>query len=152
MEAIKGGEFLVREVKKEDVFVTEQFSEEQKMMKDAVIEFIDREVWPIKERFEEKDYALTEELMRKAGEMGFLGVSIPEVYGGIGMGFVSTMLVTDYISAASGSLGTAFGAHTGIGTMPIFLYGTEEQKTKVPAGFNRWRKIWSILFNRTWCR
>ena len=130
MEAIKGGEFLVREVKKEDVFVTEQFSEEQKMMKDAVIEFIDREVWPIKERFEEKDYALTEELMRKAGEMGFLGVSIPEVYGGIGMGFVSTMLVTDYISAASGSLGTAYGAHTGIGTMPIFLYGTEEQKQK----------------------
>jgi alkylation response protein AidB-like acyl-CoA dehydrogenase len=100
------------------------------MMKDAVVEFIDREVWPIKERFEEKDYALTEELMRKAGEMGFLGVSIPEVYGGIGMGFVSTMLVTDYISAASGSLGTAFGAHTGIGTMPIFLYGTEEQKQK----------------------
>lgn len=130
MEAIKGGEFLVREVKKEDVFVTEQFSEEQKMMKDAVVEFIDREVWPIKERFEEKDYALTEALMRKAGEMGFLGVSIPEVYGGIGMGFVSTMLVTDYISAASGSLGTAFGAHTGIGTMPIFLYGTEEQKQK----------------------
>ncbi len=130
MEAIKGGEFLVREVKKEEVFITEQFSEEQNMMKDAVIEFIDREVWPIKERFEEKDYALTEELMRKAGEMGFLGVSIPEVYGGIGMGFVSTMLVTDYISAASGSLGTAYGAHTGIGTMPIFLYGTEEQKQK----------------------
>lgn len=130
MKAIKGGEFLIREVKKEDVFITEQFSEEQQMMKDAVVEFIDREVWPIKERFEEKDYALTEELMRKAGEMGFLGVSIPEKYGGIGMGFVSTMLVTDYISAASGSLGTAYGAHTGIGTMPIFLYGTEEQKEK----------------------
>ena len=107
-----------------------QFSEEQQMMKEAVIEFIDREVWPIKERFEEKDYALTEEIMRKAGEMGFLGVSIPEAYGGIGMGFVSTMLVTDYISAATGSLGTAYGAHTGIGTMPIFLYGTEEQKQK----------------------
>lgn len=130
MKAIKGGEFLIREVKKEDVFITEQFSEEQQMMKEAVIEFIDREVWPIKERFEEKDYALTEELMKKAGEMGFLGVSIPEAYGGIGMGFVSTMLVTDYISAASGSLGTAYGAHTGIGTMPIFLYGTEEQKQK----------------------
>jgi len=130
MKAIKGGEFLIREVKKEDVFITEQFSEEQQMMKDAVVEFIDREVWPIKERFEEKDYALTEELMRKAGEMGFLGVSIPEQYGGIGMGFVSTMLVTDYISAASGSLGTAYGAHTGIGTMPIFLYGTEAQKEK----------------------
>ncbi|MGB5322203.1 acyl-CoA dehydrogenase family protein [Lutimonas sp.] len=130
MNAIKGGEFLIREVKKEDVFITEQFSEEQQMMKEAVIEFIDREVWPVKERFEQKDYALTEELMKKAGEMGFLGVSIPEEYGGIGMGFVSTMLVTDYISAASGSLGTAYGAHTGIGTMPIFLYGTEEQKQK----------------------
>ena len=121
---------MVKQVLKEDIFVTEEFTEEQKMMKDAVVEFIDREVWPIKERFEEKDYALTEELMRKAGEMGFLGVSIPEKYGGIGMGFVSTMLVTDYISAASGSLGTAYGAHTGIGTMPIFLYGTEEQKEK----------------------
>ena len=130
MKVIKGGEFLVKQVQKEDIFVTEEFSEEQKMMKDAVIEFIDREVWPVKERFEEKDYALTEELMRKAGEMGFLGVSIPEQYGGIGMGFVSTMLVTDYISAASGSLGTAYGAHTGIGTMPIFLYGTEAQKQK----------------------
>jgi len=80
MKAIKGGEFLIREVEKEDVFITEEFSEEQQMMKEAVIEFIDREVWPIKERFEEKDYALTEEIMRKAGEMGFLGVSIPEAY------------------------------------------------------------------------
>lgn len=130
MKAIRGGEFLVKEVKKEDVFITEEFTEEQKMMKEAVIEFIDREVWPEKERFEAKDYALTEELMRKAGEMGFLGVSIPEQYGGIGMGFVSTMLVTDYISAATGSLATAYGAHTGIGTMPIFLYGTEAQKQK----------------------
>ena len=60
MKAIKGGEFLIREVKKEDVFITEEFSEEQQMMKEAVVEFIDREVWPVRERFEEKDYALTE--------------------------------------------------------------------------------------------
>ena len=130
MAAIKGGEFLIKEVRSEEIFISEEFNEEQKMMKEAVIEFIDREVWPLKDRFENKDYALTEEIMRKAGEMGFLGVSIPEEYGGIGMGFVSTMLVTDYISAATGSVGTAFGAHTGIGTMPIFLYGTEEQKLK----------------------
>ena len=130
MGTIKGGEFLIKEIKSEDIFVSEEFNEEQKMMKEAVIEFIDREVWPHKERFEKKDYAFTEEIMRKAGEMGFLGVSIPEEYGGIGMGFVSTMLVTDYISSATGSLATAFGAHTGIGTMPIFLYGTEEQKQK----------------------
>jgi len=130
MATIKGGEFLIKEIKSEDIFISEEFNEEQNMMKDAVIEFIDREVWPQRERFENKDYAFTEELMRKAGEMGFLGVSIPEKYGGIGMGFVSTMLVTDYISSATGSFGTAFGAHTGIGTMPIFLYGTEEQKQK----------------------
>ena len=130
MSTIKGGEFLVKEIKAADIFISEEFSEEQNMMKEAVIEFIDREVWPHKDRFEKKDYALTEEVMNKAGEMGFLGVSIPEEYGGIGMGFVSTMLVTDYISAATGSVGTAYGAHTGIGTMPIYLYGTEEQKQK----------------------
>ena len=130
MKTIKGGEFLIKEVQYEDIFITEEFTEEHKMMKDSVIEFIDREVWPYKERFENKDYALTESVMRKVGEMGLLGISIPEEYGGMGMGFVSTMLVTDYISAATGSLGTAFGAHTGIGTMPIFLYGTEEQKQK----------------------
>jgi alkylation response protein AidB-like acyl-CoA dehydrogenase len=130
MKTIKGGEFLIKEVHHEDIFTTEEFTEEQIMMKEAVIEFIEREVWPKRERFEQKDYALTEEIMRKAGEMGFLGVSIPEKFGGIGMGFVSTMLVTDYISSATGSLGTAYGAHTGIGTMPIFLYGTEAQKEK----------------------
>ncbi len=130
MKTIKGGQFLIEDVKKEDIFITEEFTEEHLMMKEAVVDFIDREVWPLKDRFENKDYALTEEIMRKIGEMGFLGVSIPEEYGGIGMGFVSTMLVTDYISAATGSLGTAYGAHTGIGTMPIFLYGTEEQKKK----------------------
>lgn len=130
MATIKGGEFLIKEIKAEDVFISEEFNEEQKMMKEAVIEFINREVLPHKERFENKDFALTEEVMRKAGEMGFLGVSIPEKYGGIGMGFVSTMLVTDYMSSVTGSIGTAFGAHTGIGTMPIFLYGTEDQKNK----------------------
>ena len=68
--------------------------------------------------------------MRKAGELGFLGVAVPEAYGGLDMGFVSTMLVCEYISSGTGSFSTAFGAHTGIGTMPITLYGTEEQKLK----------------------
>ena len=95
MATIKGGEFLIKEIKVENVFISEEFSEEQKMMKDAVIDFVDREIWPHKERFENKDYALTEEVMRNAGEMGFLGVSIPEEYGCSGMGFVSTMLLTD---------------------------------------------------------
>lgn len=126
----RGGQFLVTETKSEDIFTPEDFSEEQQMMRDSVKEFIDREIWPNKERFEKKDYAFTEESMRKAGELGFLGVAVPEEYGGLGMGFVSTMLVCDYISGATGSFSTAFGAHTGIGTMPITLYGTEEQKKK----------------------
>ena len=100
------------------------------MMKEAVQEFNEREVIAHRDRFEAKDYALTEEVMRKAGELGFLGVAVPEAYGGLDMGFVSTMLVCDYISSGTGSFSTAFGAHTGIGTMPITLYGTEAQKQK----------------------
>ncbi|WP_233883657.1 acyl-CoA dehydrogenase family protein [Tenacibaculum piscium] len=129
-DLLRGGQFLVRETKCEDVFTPEDFTEEQKMMKEAVMEFNDREIMPHKARFEAKDYALTQEVMGKAGELGFLGVSVPEAYGGLGMGFVSTMLTCDYISSGTGSFSTAFGAHTGIGTMPITLYGTEAQKQK----------------------
>ena len=126
----RGGQFLVKETKCENIFTPEDFSEEQIMMRDSVKEFVDKEIWPNKNRFEAKDYAFTEETMRKAGEMGFLSVAVPENYGGMGMGFVDTCLVCDYISGATGSFSTAFGAHTGIGTMPITLYGTEEQKQK----------------------
>ncbi|RZN78703.1 MAG: acyl-CoA dehydrogenase [Winogradskyella sp.] len=129
-ELLRGGQFLVKETKCEDVFTPEDFSEEQNMMKEAVMEFNEREIIAHKPRFEAKDYALTEEVMRKAGELGFLGVAVPEAYGGLGMGFVSTCLTCDYISSGTGSFSTAFGAHTGIGTMPITLYGTEAQKQK----------------------
>lgn len=127
---IRGGQFLVKETKCEDIFTPEDFNEEQIMMRDSVIEFVDKELWPNKERFEKKDYALTEEVMRKAGELGYLSVAVPAAYGGMEMGFINTVLVCDYISGATGSFSTAFGAHTGIGTMPITLYGTEEQKQK----------------------
>ncbi|TYP71668.1 acyl-CoA dehydrogenase family protein [Aquimarina intermedia] len=129
-DLLRGGQFLVKETKAEDIFTMEDFSEEQKMMRDSAKEFVDRELWANWERFEQKDYAFTEECMRKAGELGLLGVAVPEAYDGLGMGFVSTMLVCDYISGATGSFSTAFGAHTGIGTMPITLYGNEEQKKK----------------------
>ena len=131
METItRGGQFIVRETKCEDIFTPEDFNEEQLMMRDSVKEFVDKEIWPYKNRFENKDFALTEETMKKAGDLGFLSVAVPETYGGMGMGFVNTVLVCDYISGATGSFSTAFGAHTGIGTMPITLYGTEEQKQK----------------------
>ncbi len=129
-DILRGGQFLVRETKSENVFTPEDFSEDQIMMRDAVKEFVDREIWPNKNRFEKKDYEFTQACMKQAGELGFLGVTVPEAYGGLGMSFVSTMLVCDYISGATGSFSTAFGAHTGIGTLPITLYGTEEQKKK----------------------
>ena len=126
----RGGAFILEDTKAQDIFTPEEFNEEQRMIREVIQEFVDREVWPARERFDNKDYDYTFELMRKIGEMGFLGVSVPEAYGGMGMGFVDTMLVCEYISGASGSLSTAFGAHTGIGTMPIVLYGNEEQKKK----------------------
>ena len=125
-----GGSFIIMDSNPNDIFTPEDFTEEHKMMKESVIEFVDREIVPKKQRFEQKDYKLTEEIMSKIGELGFLGVSVPEKYGGLGMGFVSTMLVCDYISGASGSISTAFGAHTGIGILPIVLYGSEDQKQK----------------------
>jgi len=129
-DILRGGQFLVKETKCEDVFTLEDLNEEQKMMRESTKEFVDRELWAHWERFEKKDYAYTEECMKKAGELGLLSIAVPEAYGGMGMGFVSTMLVCDYISGATGSFSTAFGAHTGIGTLPITLYGTEEQKQK----------------------
>ena len=134
MEEIKnisqGGGFIVKETAANTVFTPEDFSEEQLMMKESVQEFVDRDIVPNREQFEQKDYDLTRDLMAKAGGLGFLGVAVPEEYNGLGMPFTSTMLVCDYISGANGSFSTAFGAHTGIGTMPITLYGNEEQKQK----------------------
>lgn len=129
-KTLDGGEFLVRDITAQEIFSIEELSEEQKMLRDSAKEFIDKEVVPNKERFEKKDYAYTEEVMRKIGEMGFLGIAVPEAYGGLGMGFVTTMLACDYLSGSTGSLATAYGAHTGIGTLPILLYGTEAQKQK----------------------
>src|SRR6056297_3364281 len=129
-DILRGGQFLVKETKCEDVFTLEDLNEEQKMMRESTKEFVDRKLWAHWERFEKKDYAYTEECMREAGELGLLSIAVPEKYEGMGMGFVSTMLVCDYISGATGSFSTAFGAHTGIGTLPITLYGTEEQNEK----------------------
>lgn len=129
-DILRGGQFLVKQTDCNDIFTPEDFSEEQGMMKQAVMEFNDREIIVHRERFEAKDFALTEEVMRKAGALGFLSVAVPEKFGGMGMGFVSTVLTCDYISSGTGSFSTAFGAHTGIGTMPITLYGTEDQRNK----------------------
>jgi alkylation response protein AidB-like acyl-CoA dehydrogenase len=128
LDKLKGGEFLVKDAVADQVFIPEEFDEDQQMMASSATEFIDKEVVPNRERFEQKDYALVESLMKKAGEMGFLGITTPEKYEGMDMGFNTAMLLTDKLSGATGSFSTAYGAHTGIGTLPILLYGTEEQR------------------------
>lgn len=127
--SIKGGEFIVRETEAHEIFIAEEFSEEQKMMAAATQDFIDTEITPNVERIDGMEEGLMANLMTKAGELGLLGVAIPEEYGGLGMNFNTSMLMADII-AASGSFSTAYGAHTGIGTLPILYYGTEEQKHK----------------------
>jgi len=127
---LRGGHFIIKETNCEDIFTPEDFSEEQLMMRDSVLEFAEKELWPNKARFETKDYSFTVECMHKAAVLGLHGISVPEAYGGLGMGFISNIIVCDYISGTSGSFSSAFGAHTGIGTTPITLYGTEAQKKK----------------------
>ena len=129
-KSIKGGEFLIRETSAQDVFIPEEYTEEQKMMAQACQDFIDTEITPnIEEIDSMKNPDLVPSIFKKAGELGLLGISVPEEYGGMGMNFVTSMLIADIIGAA-GSFSTTYGAHTGIGTLPILYYGTEEQKQK----------------------
>jgi len=128
--SIKGGEFLVRETNAQEVFIPEEFSEEQKMMAQACQDFIDAEIHPNVDAIDSmKDPNLVPTIFKKAGELGLLGISVPENYGGLGMSFNTSMLIADIVGAA-GSFSTTYGAHTGIGTLPILYYGNEEQKQK----------------------
>ncbi len=126
---VKGGEFLIKETEAQEIFIPEEFSEEQKMMAAATQDFIDMEINPNIDRMESMEEGFMSGLMDKAGELGLLGINVPEEYGGLGMSFNTGMLIAD-IMASAGSFSTAYGAHTGIGTLPILYYGTEEQKKK----------------------
>ena len=128
-KSIRGGEFLIRESESHEIFIPEDFSEEQKMMAEATQDFIDKEIQPLIERIDKQEEGLMPQLMEKAGELGLLGVAIPEAYGGLGMSFNTSMLIADIVGS-TGSFSTAYGAHTGIGTLPILYYGNEEQKKK----------------------
>ena len=127
-KSIQGGEFLIRETLAQDIFIPEEFSEEQKMMAQACQDFIDTEITPNSEAIDSMKHPdLIPSIFKKAGDLGLLGVAVPEEYGGLGMSFNTSMLMADIIGAA-GSFSTTYGAHTGIGTLPILYYGTEEQK------------------------
>ncbi len=128
--SIKGGEFLIKDVEAQDIFIPEEFTEEQLMIAETCRDFIRTEVAP---RFAEIDEAKSPELMTtlmtKAGELGLLGTAVPEEYGGFGMNFNTSMLVAEVLGTGH-SFSVAQSAHTGIGTLPIVYYGNEAQKAK----------------------
>jgi alkylation response protein AidB-like acyl-CoA dehydrogenase len=129
-KAIKGGEFLIKETESSQVFIPEEFTEEQLMVATTCQDFLEKEVYPHLDLIDsQKDPELMPRLMDKAGELGLLGTSVPEQYGGFGMNFNTSMLVTEVIGAGH-SFAVALSAHTGIGTLPIVYYGNEEQKAK----------------------
>ena len=127
---IKGGEFLIRETEADEIFIPEEWTEEQKMIIQSGNDFLDKEVMNrLDEIDSQKDPEMMPGLLRKAGELGFLGISLPEEYNGIGMDFNTSMLVNEVMGRGH-SFVVAFSAHTGIGTLPILYYGNEEQKAK----------------------
>ena len=128
-EQTKGGEFLIKETNAQDIFIPEQWNEEQLMMKQTCDDFIDQEISPILDRIDSQEEGLMPSLMEKAGALGLLGVSVPENLGGMGADFVTSMLTTEALGAGH-SFAVALSAHTGIGTLPILYYGNEEQKKK----------------------
>src|SRR5690606_7945518 len=126
---IKGGEFVIRDTNYEHVFIPEDFDEEQRMIQQTCQDFLEAEVFPNLDRIDKHEDGLMEDLLTKSGELGLLGVSIPEQFGGFGKDFNTSMLVADVVGAGH-SFAVALSAHTGIGTLPILYYGNEEQKAK----------------------
>lgn len=127
--AIRGGEFLIRETPASEIFIPEEWNEEQLMMKQMTLEFVEKRIVPNLDAIDNHEEGLVPRLMEEAGELGLLGSSVPEAYGGMGLDFKTTMLITEAIGGAH-SYSVSFSAHTGIGTLPILYYGNEEQKQK----------------------
>jgi alkylation response protein AidB-like acyl-CoA dehydrogenase len=126
---IKGGEWIIKEVDAQSVFIPEEFNEEQLMVKEMCSQFLDTEVLPVIDRIDKLEPGLMPGLLLKAGEQGLLGVSIPESYGGLGKDFITSTIVAEYLGGGY-SFSVANAAHTGIGTLPILYFGTEAQRAK----------------------
>lgn len=126
---LKGGEFLIKETLAQDVFIPEEFDEEQIMIAETCNDFLETEIFPNLDQIDKNEPGYMRGLLEKAGELGLLGISIPEEYDGFGQSFVTSMLASDKLGAGH-SFVVAFSAHTGIGSLPILYYGTEEQKQK----------------------
>jgi len=128
-KTLQGGEFLVNKTNYSDVFIPEEFDEEQLMIAQTCKDFIETEVIPVADRVDNHEEGLMPELLKKAGELGLLGVAVPEEYEGFGQNFVTSMLASDVMGAGF-SFSVAFSADTGIGTLPIVYYGNEDLKQK----------------------
>ena len=126
---ISGGSFLLEERTPDEIFTPEDFTEQHQLIGQTAEEFATNEIVPNIEKMEHKDFSVTRELLKKAGELGLSGVEIPEAYGGLEMDKVTAAVIADHIAKYAG-FATTWGGHTGIGTLPIVYFGTEEQKKK----------------------
>jgi alkylation response protein AidB-like acyl-CoA dehydrogenase len=126
---LKSGEFLVTAIKAGDIFIPEEFNEEQRMIAQTCKDFLDAEVYPAMEALEKGDRELMKSILKKSGELGMMGISVPEEYGGFGQSFVTQMLVAE-TTGAGYSFSVAYMAHCGIGTLPIMYYGNEDQRQR----------------------
>lgn len=129
MKPIKGGEFIIKKTNAEDIFTPEDFNEEQKMIAQMCDDFVEAEITPNLDAIDAMTEGLMPSILDKAGELGLLGLSVPEELGGMGVNFVTSMLATEYLGRGY-SFSVAYGAHTGIGTLPILYYGNNDQKQK----------------------
>ncbi len=128
-QVLKSGEFLVREITPAEIFIPEEFNEEQLMIAQTCRDFLQTELYPIVDKLDAPDIILMRDTLKKAGELGLMGIAIPEEYGGFGQSFVTQMLAAETIGAGY-SFSVAFMAHTGIGTLPIMYYGNEDQRQR----------------------
>lgn len=144
-KVIKGGEFVIKETLYTDIFIPEEFDEEAQMIRQTCLDFLQTEVLNKLDRIDNQEEGLMQSLLDKSGELGMLGVSIPEEYGGFGKNFNTSMLVADAVGGGF-SFAVALSAHTGIGTLPILYYGNEAQKTKyIPKlGTGEWKAAYCL--------
>jgi alkylation response protein AidB-like acyl-CoA dehydrogenase len=126
-KALKGGEWLIKE--STSAFIPEDFSEEQRMIRDMCEQFLQAEILPLLDRIDNLEPGLMRSLLEKAGEQGLLSAAFPEEYGGLGKDFITSTIINDYLGAGH-SFSVAIAAHTGIGSLPILYFGTPEQKQK----------------------
>ena len=126
---IKGGEFIIRDVQHQDIFTPEEWSEEQQMIAQMCDDFIAQEITPNLERIDKMEEGLMPSLLEKAGELGVLGMSVPVELGGMGVDFKTSLLATEHLGKGH-SFSVAYGAPTGIGTLPLLYYGNDAQKEK----------------------